>query len=56
MNQIGIEATLELILRGPILVHSSAVGPWGVDAVALRDPAGHLIIPGDAVKGKVREA
>lgn len=56
MNQIGIEATLELVLRGPILVHSSAMGPWGVDAVALRDPAGHLLVPGDAVKGKVREA
>lgn len=56
MNSIGIEATLEVILRGPILVHSSAIGPWGVDAVALRDSAGHLIVPGDAVKGKIREA
>ncbi|NLF70074.1 MAG: hypothetical protein GX575_13625 [Candidatus Anammoximicrobium sp.] len=56
MNLIGIDATLELILRGPVLVHSSAIGPWGVDAVALRDPAGHLIVPGDAVKGKIREA
>ncbi|MBN1852726.1 MAG: hypothetical protein JW829_08375 [Pirellulales bacterium] len=56
MNQIGIEATIELILRGPILVHSSEIGPWGVDAVAMCDPAGRLILPGDAVQGKIREA
>ena len=56
MSRVGIELVVELAVRGPILVHSSEIGPWGVDAVALRDSDGRLVIPGDAVQGKVREA
>ena len=55
-QRIGTELTIELDLRGPILVTSSEVGPWGVDAVAMRDPAGRLVVPGDSVQGLVREA
>ena len=29
---------------------------FGVDAIAMRDSSGHLIIPGDQIQGKVREA
>ncbi len=56
MPAIGYEATIEIVLRGPVLIHSSEIGPWGVDAVALRDPQGRLVLSGDAVQGKCREA
>ncbi|MEI7701955.1 MAG: hypothetical protein WCK86_19310, partial [Planctomycetia bacterium] len=56
MTQIGFEAELRISVRGPLLVQASESGPWGVDAVALRDARNHLLIPGDQVQGKVREA
>ncbi len=56
MSAVGFEATIQLTVRGPLLIHANEMGPWGVDAVAMRDHTGHLIIPGDQVQGKVREA
>ncbi|MEZ6122211.1 MAG: hypothetical protein R3C49_03420 [Planctomycetaceae bacterium] len=55
MKEIGFEATLQLTIQGPILVHSSEIGPWGVDALPMRSSDGHLVIPGDQIQGKVRE-
>lgn len=55
MTRIGVEATFQIHIRGPLLVNSSQIGPWGIDSVALRDPDGHLVIPGGQVQGRVRE-
>ena len=55
-SRIGFESSIELVVRGPILVTSGEIGPWGVDAIALRDPKGRLVITGDAIQGKLRES
>jgi hypothetical protein len=55
-TRIGMEATLQLTIQGPLLIHATEMGPWGVDAIALRDAEGHLVIPSDQIQGKVREA
>lgn len=52
----GCTAQIKLEIRGPILVHGNQIGPLGVDAIAMRDSDGSLVIPGDAVLGKLREA
>jgi len=49
-------ATIELVVRGPILSKSSQIGPWGVDAVCNRDGLGRLYFPGAPICGKFREA
>ena len=53
---IGFEATIDLIVRGPVITKSSAIGPWGCDAVFSRDAQGRLFFSGDHIKGKLREA
>jgi hypothetical protein len=53
---IGFEATIDLIVRGPVITKRSAIGPWGCDAVFSRDAHGSLFFSGDHVKGKLREA
>jgi len=52
----GIEMDFELTVRGPVLIKSSESGPWGVDAVCLRDAEGRLVIPGSHILGRLREA
>ena len=54
-HPIGFQATLDLIVRGPVITKSSAIGPWGCDMVFSRDPAGRLLFSGDHVQGKLRE-
>lgn len=56
MTQIGFQAELCISVRGPLLIQATESGPWGVDAIALRDSEDFLLIPGDQVQGKVREA
>ena len=34
MSRLGVEVLVEMSVRGPILIHSSEIGPWGVDAVS----------------------
>lgn len=54
--RVAHELKIEFIVQGPLLVHSTAIGPWGLDAVAMRNADGHLVISGDAIIGKLREA
>lgn len=56
MTMIGFQTSISLLVRGPLLIHASEAGPWGIDAIAMRDSEGFLIIPGDQLQGKVREA
>ncbi len=54
--RVGHELKIEFVVQGPLLVHSTAIGPWGLDAVGMRNADGHLVISGDAIIGKLREA
>lgn len=56
MKPWGCTSIISLRIRGPILVHGNQIGPLGIDAVAMRASDGSLIIPGDAVQGKLRES
>ncbi len=56
MTMIGVKVLVSLTVRGPLLIHASDVGPWGIDAIAMRNADGLLVIPGDQLQGKVREA
>ncbi len=46
----------EISVLGPLLVQSSEPGPWGVDAVCLRDTTDRLVIPGTELMGLYRAA
>ncbi len=53
---ITAEINLTLVLRGPFLTKSSAIGAPGVDAPLARDADGRFFVPGSLVKGKLRDA
>ncbi len=49
---VTVDAEIEV--AGPVMVQSSEPGPWGVDAVCLRNASGHLVIPGSELLGLYR--
>ncbi|GAB4141223.1 MAG: hypothetical protein Tsb009_10910 [Planctomycetaceae bacterium] len=53
---IESDIQLEFDIAGPFLVQSSTGGEYGVDAAALRDVNGALVLTGSQVRGRIREA
>ena len=54
MNRIVL--SLEIKVRSPFLFPGLAAAPFGLDACALRDADGNLLIPQDQVRGVLRHA
>ncbi|NOY54353.1 MAG: hypothetical protein GXP58_12190 [Deltaproteobacteria bacterium] len=54
MYDAEMKITLQLI--GPVLTHSTAAGPYGIDSPMAKDRQDRYYLPGTLVKGRLREA
>jgi hypothetical protein len=56
MSRTRFEARLRLTLESPFASHGLTAAAWGVDVAQARDADGRVILPGDMIRGNLRQA
>lgn len=53
---LEVTLTVRLVLRGPVLTHSTSIGAIGIDAPMARDSDGRYYLPFSLVRGRLRQS
>lgn len=56
MSLTRFRARLRLVVESPVISQGLTVAAWGVDAAQARDFSGRVVLPGDMIRGNLKQA